>query len=107
VKKLYLVALCVLVIGLASAGVIYLTVEEPTPSAASYVIVDGKAYPIAPGASRTYVRELQRFGGKTAVLFDELNRWFADLWQGKALAVTLAWISVFSSAGLFLLGRYL
>jgi hypothetical protein len=41
------------------------------------------------------------------VIFDELNRWFASLWQGKRLGITLGWISVVASLGVFLLARYL
>ena len=57
--------------------------------------------------SKTYVRELQRFGGKMAVLSDELNRWFASLWQGKSLGITIAWLSVAAAAGVFLVARSL
>jgi hypothetical protein len=41
------------------------------------------------------------------VLFDELDRWFAGLWQGKSLAFTVAGISVLASLGLFLYARRL
>ena len=68
------------------------------------MVVDGKSYPIAPGESKKYVRDLQQFGGKAGVLFDELNRWFAGLWRGRSLALTVGWIAVFLSVGLFLLG---
>jgi hypothetical protein len=57
-------------------------------------------------AKLTYLRDLERFGGKAAVLFDELNRWFAGLWRGKSLATTVAWISVFVALVLFALGRH-
>ena len=70
-------------------------------------MVDGVSYPIAPGSSKMYVRELQRFGGKAAVLFDEFGRWFAGLWQGKSLAITVAWISILVSLGVFLFARHL
>jgi hypothetical protein len=57
--------------------------------------------------SKPYVRQLQLFGGKTAVLFDELNRWFAGLWHGTSLALTVAWLSVLAAAALFALGHHL
>ena len=41
------------------------------------------------------------------MIFDELNRWLASLWQGKRLGVTLGWVSVVASLGLFLIARYL
>jgi hypothetical protein len=105
--RLYVGAVVVLALGLLGAAFVYLTAENEPESAAGYAIIDGKAYPIAPGSSKAYIRDLQRFGGKSAVLFDELNRWFAGLWQGKSLAITLAWISVLASLGIFLFARRL
>src|SRR5262249_9720949 len=56
-------------------------------------------------STKTYRRDLQRLGGGAAVLADDLQRWFAGLWRGRSLAVTLAWITGFASLGLFLLAR--
>ncbi len=103
--RLYISGLVILVFGLLGAALIYATAEDEPEDAAGYVMIDGKAYPIPPSASKRYVRDLQRFGGKSAVLFDELGRWFAARWQGKALGVTLAWISVLAALGIFLVAR--
>ena len=84
-----------LALGLGAALAIYITADEREASAAMDEMV----------SSKPYQHELQRFGGKAAVLFDEFNRWFAALWHGKALGVTLAWISVFVSALIFLIAR--
>ena len=105
--RLYVSSGIILAIGLCCALLIYLTAEDDSVSAVSYVVVDGVTYPIAPGSSKMYVRELQRFGGKAAVLFDEFGRWFAGLWQGQSLATTVAWISICISLGVFLFARYL
>lgn len=105
--RLYLSCIVILMVGLCGSVLIYLTAEEGPVSAVSYVIVDGEAYPIAPQHSKRYVRELQRFGGKAAVLFDEFNRWFDALWHGKSLAITVACISVFVSLGIFLFASWL
>ena len=94
-----------LAIGLCCALLIYLTAEDDPVSAVSYVVVDGVTYPIAPGSSKMYVRELQRFGGKATVLFDEFNRWFAGLWQGKSLADHCNGSVVRASLGVFLFAR--
>ena len=103
--RLYLSALVVLIAGVCAAVVIWIAAgEDPGPAAYQIVVVDGKSYPIDPGHSKRYVREVQQFGGKAGVLFDELNRWFAGLWRGRSLALTVGWISVFLSVGLFLLG---
>ena len=92
-KHLTLIAATVLIIGFIAAAVIYFTAEEEPQLSSSYVIV------IDPALTKTYVRDLERFGGKAAVLFDDFNRWFAARWHGRALGVTVAWISV-GAAGL-------
>jgi len=108
-KRLYRSGIVVLVAGLCGAALIYLTAGEAPAGADGYryVIVDGKSYPIPLRDTKMYVRDLQRFGGKAAVLFDEFNSWFAGLWQGRSLAFTVAWISVFLSLGIFLLAGHL
>lgn len=105
--RLYVVSIVILLAGLCSAMAIYLTAEDAPDDALGYVIVDGTAYPVSPGSSRTYVRDLQRFGGKASVIFDEFNRWFVGLWRGRSLGITLAWISVVVSLGVFLFARSL
>jgi hypothetical protein len=106
-KRLTLCSIIVAVIGLCSALLIYLAAGEDTDGdeAFEFVMIDGKVYPIPLASNKMYRRELQRFGGKAAVLFDDFNRWFASLWRGKSLAVTVAWITAFISLGLFLIAR--
>ena len=96
-------ALVVLIIGVLSGTAIYLSADEPEPSA--YIIIGDTAYPYDPAMSKPYVRQLERFGGKSAVLFDEFNRWFAALWQGKALGVTIIWLSVGGALLLYWIAR--
>jgi hypothetical protein len=93
---LYASCLVILVVGLGGAAWIYRTAEDESNAAIDEMT-----------GSKVYVRELQRFGGKAAVLFDELNRWFAGLWQGKSLGITLACISVFASLVLLLIASRL
>ena len=93
-----------LVVGLAAGAAIYLFADDEQ-SATSYVIVGDSAYPVDPSRTKAYVRQLERFGGKAAVLFDDFNRWFAGLWQGKALGVTIGWISVAAAAVMFWIAR--
>ena len=102
--RLYAGALAVLFAGLCGAVAIWLKAADDPGPAAQFVVVDGKSYPIEPGQSKRYVRDLQQFGGRAGVLFDEIDRWFAGLWRGRSLALTVGWIAVFLSAGLFLLG---
>ena len=97
--RLQLAAWLVLAVGLASAAAIYFSADEEVELSTSYVVV------IDPTATKTYVRELRRFGGQAAVLFDEFNRWFAGLWHGKALGITIAWISVAVALMIFWIAR--
>ena len=55
--------------------------------------------------SKSYLGTLQRYGGKAAVLFDEVNRWFAGLWEGKALAGTVLVLTLLVAGTLFVCGR--
>ena len=57
--------------------------------------------------TKTYVRDLERFGGKAAVLFDDFNRWFAALWQGKALGATIAWLSVLAAGLIYAIASHI
>jgi len=105
-KHLTLCSIIVAVVGVCGALLIYLTAGEDTDLEGSEIVmVDGKAYPIPLADTKMYRRELQRFGGKAALLFDDLNRWFKSLWRGKSLAVTVVWITGFVSLALFLLAR--
>ena len=103
--RLYYSAVLVLAIGLASAVLIYVTAEEAPETGAGYVIVEGQSYVIPYSASRTYNRDLERFGGKAAVLFDDFNRWFASLWQGKTLGITISALSVVAALLLLAIAR--
>jgi hypothetical protein len=90
---LYAAAFLVLAVGLGSAFYIYLTAGD-----------DDIAMQQITG-SKMYVRQIQLYGGKASLLFDEFSRWFAGLWQGKSLGITLAWLTVFASLALVLAAR--
>ncbi len=105
--RLYRVCALVLALGLCGGALIYVAADEAPEGVLNYIMVDGTAYPVAPQYSKRYRRDLEQFGGKAAVLFDEFNRWFEALWQGKSLGVTLGWISVAVALGIFLFARWL
>jgi hypothetical protein len=92
--ELAIVALIVLVVGLTSAGIIYATADDADSAAMEQIY-----------GSKMYQRTLQQFGGKTSVLFDDLQRWLDRHLHGKALAATLAWITVAVAAVLFWVSR--
>jgi len=106
-KRLRLACLVILAAGLCSAMLIHLFAEDIPDDSLGYVVVNGTVYPLATRDSKSYRREVQRFGGKTALLFDDFARWFAERWQGKALARTIAWISIVAALGLYLFANCL
>ncbi len=102
--RLYVAAVMILVAGIAAGTTIYVVAEDEQTST-SYVIVGGVAYPVDPSTSKTYVRELQRFGGKASVLFDDFGRWFAARWRGRQLGVTIATLGIGIALILAAIGR--
>jgi hypothetical protein len=71
------------------------------PEATAYVIVGDSVYPVDPTTSKAYQRQLERYGGKAARLFDDINRWLAARFQGKQLGVTIAAASVAAALIMF------
>jgi hypothetical protein len=106
-KRLRLSCLVILVAGLCSAMLIYLLAEDVPDDSLGYVVANGTVYPLSTSDSKKYRREIQRFGGKAALVFDDFNRWFVELWQGKTLAKTVAWISILLSLGIYLFANSL
>ena len=102
-RTLLLLAAAILIVGLAGGAAIYVLADEPEASA--YVIIGDTAYPVDPASSKTYQRDLQRYGGKMAVVFDHLGRWLAARFQGKQLGVTLAVISAFAALIVFVIAE--
>jgi hypothetical protein len=92
---LRIASLLVLVIGLGVAAGIYFSAPEQDENMAMYEMA----------ASKQYNRQLQRFGGKASVLFDEIQTWLAARWQGRQLGVTIGWISVGAALVLFFAAR--
>jgi hypothetical protein len=99
--RLYLITAIILLVGLGSAVLIYMTAENYSGGVLGYEIVGGSVYPIAPEDSKKYIHDLTLYGGKAAVIADEFNRWFVGLWHGKSLAFTVACITIFISLGFF------
>jgi hypothetical protein len=86
-KRLYLIAAIILVLGLGSAIMIYLTAENASDSVLGY----------EPENSKMYLHDLELYGGKANVLANDFMRWFAGLWHGTSLAFTIACITLFIS----------
>jgi hypothetical protein len=90
--RLCIVAVAILMVGLTIATLIYLTAGNASDST---LLHDFET-------SKRYRHDLELVGGKMNVLADEFSRWFGGLWQGKALAFTVGWITIFMSLGFFL-----
>jgi hypothetical protein len=101
-KRLRLACVAILVAGLCGALLIFFVADEAVDDSLGYVVVNGAVYPLATGDSKKYRHEIERFGGKAALLFDDFNRWFGEQWRGKTLARTVAWISILLALAIYL-----
>jgi hypothetical protein len=106
-RSFHLIAAAILLAGLGSAVLIYLTADSYSERVLGYEMVGGSVYPITPQDSKKYRHDLEVYGGKANVLADEFISWFNGLWRGKSLAFTVACITVFVSFGFFLVGSHL
>src|SRR5215831_17634194 len=95
-KRLYAACAVILIAGLACAAWIYSRADDGPDLSGAYqiVVVDGVPRTIAANQSKAYVREVQRFGGKMGLVLDDVGRWWDGLWHGKALALTVASLTV-------------
>jgi len=100
-KRLYLISAVILLVGLCSAVFIYLTAANDSGSVLGYEVEGGVVYPITPEDSKTYMHDMELYGGKANVLANEITRWFVGLWHGKSLAFTVASITILTSFGFF------
>jgi hypothetical protein len=105
--SLILIGATILLVGLGSALLIYQTAGNDSENVLGYEIIGGTAYPIRPEDSRMYRRDLELYGGKSAVIMDDFNRWFVGIWHGKSLAFTVGGISVFISFLFFFVANHL
>ena len=77
-RRAHLVTALILTVGLTAALVIYLTAAAPDDSA------------IDLADSKQYLRQMELYGGKANLLAAEIRAWFASLWHGRRLALTVA-----------------
>ena len=105
--RLYLITALILLIGLGSSLLIYLTAEDDSNSVLGYEMAGGYVYPIGPEDSKKYIHDMELYGGKVNVLANEFLRWFVGLWHGRSLAFTVACITIVISFGFFFVARHL
>jgi hypothetical protein len=102
--RLNFISALILLIGLGSALVIYIMAPDATAGVLGYEIIGGRMYPIVP--DKMYVRNMELYGGDWAVLANDITRWYDGLWQGKSLAVTIAFIAIMSAGVIFFFNNY-
>ena len=105
--SLNIISAIILLVGLWSALLIYLTAEPDSDSVLGYEVAGGYTYPIAPDNSKMYAHDLELYGGKAGVLANDFRYWFAGLWHGKSLAFTVACIVILASFGVFFVANHL
>ncbi len=95
--RLYLIALAILLAGLGSALVVYLAAgaSDVNPMISEFE------------QSKKYTHSIEVYGGNMAVMADQLDRWFASLWHGRALAGTITFLAVVLAAGVALVAYFL
>jgi hypothetical protein len=78
-----LVTTSILLTGFGTAAIIYLSANEiPDNPFAEFE------------QSKRFSHEVQRMGGKLALVANDASAWFASLWQGRQLAITVVCITV-------------
>ena len=105
--RLYLACLAVLAAGLCAAALVFALAGDEADGSLNYVVADGVAHAVPQSQTKPYTRTLELYGGKASVLFDEFDRWFAGLWHGRRLALTVACLSTAVALVLYLFALWL
>jgi hypothetical protein len=90
--RLRLLAGAVAIVGFAISIWIYLTAAGTPENPLGY----------EPEDSKVYLRDMQRYGGKANLIGSEIAGWFQGLWHGRALAFTVACITLLVAGALLL-----
>jgi hypothetical protein len=77
----------ILIVGFATAVVIYFAAQPPAENPLGYDPLDTKKY----------LHDLEVYGGKANVLAAELREWFDSLWHGRPLAFTVAVLTLIAT----------
>jgi len=89
-KRCRITTAAILLAGLASAICIYFTAEElPENPLLEFE------------NSKRFTHEVEIMGGKSALLANDLSKWFSGLWHGQQLAYTVAIITIIVAAGYY------
>jgi hypothetical protein len=81
------ILVAILVAGLAASAAIYWRATSPTANPLGY----------DPADTKSYLRQMEVYGGTANELATELRLWFASLWHGERLAFTVAFLTLVSA----------
>jgi hypothetical protein len=83
-KRLRRIATAMLAVGWSSAVVVYFVAGPDSDNPLGY----------DPMQTKTYLHDLELYGGKANVLAAQFREWFTGLWLGRSLAFTIAVLTV-------------
>jgi hypothetical protein len=90
--RCHLVTVGILLVGFGSAAVIYLTAGDiPDNPFADFE------------QSKRFSNEVQRMGGKMALVANDASAWFTALWHGRQLAYTIACLTMVCALGYYII----
>jgi len=81
--------------GFTSAIVIY---ARARPSAANPLGYD-------PNDTKSYIRQMEYYGGQANLLASDIREWFSGLWHGRNLAFTVAALTLVAAFLIWFFGR--
>lgn len=93
------IAAVVLAAGLCAAAAIFVLAPSEAPA--------GRPGPYVASVdnSKRYQLELERIGGRSAVVAAQFNEWFDSLWHGRRLAGSVAVLSAAAALLIFLAAK--
>jgi len=83
------ILIAILVAGLGAAVAIWVRANAPGANPLGY----------DPEDTKTYLRQMEVYGGTANLLASELRVWFASLWRGERLAYTVAVLTLLAAGG--------
>lgn len=87
--RLRILSATILIVGLASAIVLYVRAGQAPGNPLGY----------DPEDTKQYLHDMELFGGKMNVVAADIRQWFGGLWHGRRLAYTVAFLAVLLAAG--------
>ena len=104
---LNLISAFIMLVGLGSAMLIYRAAENDPKGVLRYEEEGGSVYPIMPGESKKYLRDMELYGGKANVIADEVRRWVVGYGTGNLLHTSWPALRLLHPMGFFYAASHL